>query len=495
MPRTANRLAAMATVSTLFVPAVVLAGPPDTLTMGMVLEPPHLDPTAGAAAAIDEVVYANLFEGLTRIDGNGVVQPALAREWTISEDGLTYDFTLAEGVTFHDGAAFDASDVVFSLERAMADDSVNAQKSLFEPIETVTANDDGSLTITLKRPTGSFLFNMGWGDAVIVDPASADTNKSNPVGTGPFRFDQWRKGDMIRLQRNGDYWGDEVALKTATFKIIPDPAAAVAAMMAGDVDAFANFPSPESIPQFEADPRFHVEIGSTEGETILAINNARPPFDDIRVRRALAHAIDRQEIIDGSEYGYGTPIGSHFAPHHPAYVDLTGRYPHDVAKAKELLAEAGESDLSLTISLPPPPYARRGGEIIQAQLAEAGITAELIPIEWAQWLEQVYGGKDYDLTIVSHTEPMDIGNYSRDNYYWGYHSDAFNALMDELTQATDPTEQNRILGEAQTLLAEDSVNVFLFELAKRGVWDARLEGLWANSPVQANDLTKVHWKQ
>lgn len=495
MPRTANRLAAMATVSTLFVPAVVLAGPPDTLTMGMVLEPPHLDPTAGAAAAIDEVVYANLFEGLTRIDGNGVVQPALAREWTISEDGLTYDFTLAEGVTFHDGAAFDASDVVFSLERAMADDSVNAQKSLFEPIETVTANDDGSLTITLKRPTGSFLFNMGWGDAVIVDPASADTNKSNPVGTGPFRFDQWRKGDMIRLQRNGDYWGDEVALETATFKIIPDPAAAVAAMMAGDVDAFANFPSPESIPQFEADPRFHVEIGSTEGETILAINNARPPFDDIRVRRALAHAIDRQEIIDGSEYGYGTPIGSHFAPHHPAYVDLTGRYPHDVAKAKELLAEAGASDLSLTISLPPPPYARRGGEIIQAQLAEAGITAELIPIEWAQWLEQVYGGKDYDLTIVSHTEPMDIGNYSRDNYYWGYHSDAFDALMDELTQATDPTEQNRILGEAQTLLAEDSVNVFLFELAKRGVWDARLEGLWANSPVQANDLTKVHWKQ
>ncbi|MCB2010370.1 MAG: ABC transporter substrate-binding protein, partial [Geminicoccaceae bacterium] len=477
MPRTANRLAAMATVSTLFVPAVVLAGPPDTLTMGMVLEPPHLDPTAGAAAAIDEVVYANLFEGLTRIDGNGVVQPALAREWTISEDGLTYDFTLAEGVTFHDGAAFDASDVVFSLERAMADDSVNAQKSLFEPIETVTANDDGSLTITLKRPTGSFLFNMGWGDAVIVDPASADTNKSNPVGTGPFRFDQWRKGDMIRLQRNGDYWGDEVALETATFKIIPDPAAAVAAMMAGDVDAFANFPSPESIPQFEADPRFHVEIGSTEGETILAINNARPPFDDIRVRRALAHAIDRQEIIDGSEYGYGTPIGSHFAPHHPAYVDLTGRYPHDVEKAKELLAEAGASDLSLTISLPPPPYARRGGEIIQAQLAEAGITAELIPIEWAQWLEQVYGGKDYDLTIVSHTEPMDIGNYSRDNYYWGYHSDAFNALMDELTQATDPTEQNRILGEAQTLLAEDSVNVFLFELAKRGVWDARLEGL------------------
>ncbi|MEZ5823574.1 MAG: ABC transporter substrate-binding protein [Geminicoccaceae bacterium] len=245
--------------------------------------------------------------------------------------------------------------------------------------------------------------------------------------------------------------------------------------------------------QFEADPRFHVEIGSTEGETILAINNGRAPFDDVRVRRALAHAIDRQAIIDGSEYGYGTPIGSHFAPHHPAHVDLTGRYPHDVEKAKELLAEAGQSDLSLTIKLPPPPYARRGGEIIQAQLAEAGITVELVPVEWAQWLEQVFKGKDYDLTIVSHTEPMDIGIYARDDYYFDYHNPAFAELMTKLAEATDPADQNAILGEAQTLLAEDSVNVFLFQLAKRGVWDARLSGLWANSPVQANDLTGVSW--
>ncbi|MCB9945036.1 MAG: ABC transporter substrate-binding protein [Geminicoccaceae bacterium] len=477
-------------------PIPVLAGPPDTLVMGMVLEPPHLDPTAGAAAAIDEVVYANIFEGLTRIDENGVVQPALAREWSISEDGLTYTFQLADGVTFQDGAAFDASDVVFTFERAMADDSTNAHKDLFEPVASVAAGDDGSsVVITLKRPTGQFLFDIGLGDAVIVDPASADNNKTMPVGTGPFRFVEWRKGDSVRLQRRDDYWGEPVGLKSAVFKFIPDPAAAVAAMMAGDVDAFANFPSPESIPQFEADPRFHVEIGSTEGETILAINNARPPFNDIRVRRALAYAIDRQAIIDGSEYGYGTPIGSHFAPHHPAYVDLTGRYPHDVEKAKELLAEAGQSNLKLTIKLPPPPYARRGGEIIQAQFAQVGISAELIPMEWAQWLEQVYGGKDYDLTIVSHTEPMDIGNYARDDYYWGYRNPDFNKLMDELAATTSPAGQNRILGDAQRMLAEDCVNVFLFELAKRGVWDARLEGLWANSPIQANDLTKVHWKK
>ena len=467
----------------------------DTLVMGVVLEPPHLDPTAGAAAAIDEIVYANVMEGLTRIDQNGVVLPALARSWDISDDGLTYGFDLAEGVTFHDGSSFEAGDVVFSLERAMAEDSTNAQKGLFEPIESVVAEGDGRVVVTLKRPTGSFLFNMGWGDAVIVDPASAETNKSDPVGTGPFRLARWRKGDSITLERSEDYWGEPVALASATFKIIPDPAAAVAAMMAGDVHAFANFPSPESMPQFEADPRFEVVIGSTEGETILAINNGRAPLDDVRVRRALAHAIDRQAIIDGSEFGYGTPIGSHFAPHHPAYVDLTGRYAHDPDLARALLAEAGQSDLELTLKLPPPPYARRGGEIIQAQLAEVGVTVELIPVEWAQWLEQVFRGKDYDLTIVSHTEPMDIGIYAREDYYFDYHSEAFGGLMAELAAATDPAEQNRIFGEAQVRLAEDCVNVFLFQLAKRGVWDARLEGLWHNSPVQANDLTAVRWAE
>ncbi|MEZ5823575.1 MAG: ABC transporter substrate-binding protein [Geminicoccaceae bacterium] len=246
MNRSTHRKFARAALFALALPVSAVAGPPDTLTMGMVLEPPHLDPTAGAAAAIDEVVYANIFEGLTRIDENGVVQPALAREWAISDDGLTYRFTLAEGVTFHDGSAFDASDVVFSFERAMAEDSTNAQKALFEPIESVVADENGGVTITLRRPTGSFLFNLGWGDAVIVDPASAENNKSQPVGTGPFRFDQWRKGDMIRISRNDAYWGEAVALASATFKIIPDPAAAVAAMMAGDVDAFANFPHPKA---------------------------------------------------------------------------------------------------------------------------------------------------------------------------------------------------------------------------------------------------------
>ncbi len=467
----------------------------DGLTMGMVLEPPHLDPTAGAAAAIDEVVYANVFEGLTRINQNGEVKPALATSWEISDDGLTYTFHLAEGVTFHDGAAFDADDVVFSFNRAMADDSVNAQKQLFSAIDKVEAKDPSTVVVTLKQPAGNLLFNLGWGDAVIVDPASADSNKQTPIGTGPFKFDRWVSGDRIELSRYADYWGEPVALQKVTFKFIPDPAAAAAAMLSGDVDAFANFPAPELVPQFESDPRFAVVVGSTEGETILAMNNTKKPFDDLKVRRAVSYAIDRQAIIDGL-FGFGTPIGTHFAPHHPAYVDLVDRYAYNPKKAKELLAEAGYPDgFDTTLKLPPPPYARRGGEIIGAQLAAVGIRAELIPVEWPQWLEQVFRNTDYDLTIVSHTEPMDIGIYGRDGYYFNYDSAAFKKLLAELNETTDEEKRYALLRQMQEQITEDAVNAYLFQLAKVGVWDAKLEGLWHNSPVQANDLTGVHWKE
>jgi len=194
-------------------------------------------------------------------------------------------------------------------------------------------------------------------------------------------------------------------------------------------------------------------------------------------------------------FGYGTPIGSHFAPHHPAYVDLTGRTPFDPTKAKELLAEAGYGEgLTLSLKLPPPSYARRGGEIVADQLAAVGVKTEIEQVEWAQWLEQVFKAKDYDLTIVSHTEPMDIGIYARDDYYFNYDSPAFKALMAKLDATVDEGARYGILADAQRMLADDSVNVFLFQLAKHGVWNKDVMGLWENAPVQANDLTEVYWK-
>lgn len=465
------------------------------INVGMVLEPPNLDPTGGAAAAIDEVVYANIFEGLTRFDSSGAVKPALAESWEISEDGLTYTFKLHEGVKFHDGTSFDAEDVKFSLDRARAEDSTNAQKGLFADIDTVEVVDPATIKITLSSQNGNFLFNMAWGDAVIVAPESAESNATSPVGTGPFTFVEWAQGDHVDIAKNPDYWGEPVALDKATFKFISDPTAAFAAMMAEDVDAFPGFPAPETLAQLDADPRFSVIIGSSEGETILSTNNARAPFDNVKVREAIAHAIDRQALIDGAMFGYGTPIGTHFAPHNPAYVDLTGMSNYDPEKAKALLAEAGYADgFSATLKLPPPSYARRGGEIIAAQLREVGIDLEISNVEWAQWLEQVFRGKDFDLTIVSHTEPMDISIYARDDYYFQYNNDAFNKIMSDLNMTTDPDKRVELMQAAQEKIAADYVNGYLFQLAKTGVANADIKGLWENSPTQATDLTGVHWE-
>ena len=402
----------------------------DDVILAMQLEPPHLDPTSAAAGAIDSVLYSNVFEGLTRFDSDGAVIPGLAKSWKISEDGLTYTFTLNDGVTFHDGTTMDAEDVKFTLDRINADDSANAQKALYSAISDVTVVDPLTVKVTLSEPNGNMLFNLAWGDAVIVAPESVEGIKQTPVGTGAFKFDSWTQGDKIEISRFDDYWGTPAKLSKATFKFISDPTAAFSAMMAEDIDVFSGFPAPENLPQFEADPRFQVLVGSTEGETIMAMNNKQPPFDDPKVREAVTHAVDRQAIIDGAMFGYGTPIGTHFAPHNPDYVDLTGMSAYDPEKSVALLAEAGlEQGFETTLFLPPPSYARRGGEIIAAQLAEVGIKAEITNVEWAQWLESVFNGKNFGLTIVSHTEPMDIGIYANPDYYFQYDNAALQELL------------------------------------------------------------------
>jgi peptide/nickel transport system substrate-binding protein len=473
-----------------------IASAQTSITVAIQLEPPNLDPTGGAAQAIDSVLYSNVFEGLTRFMADGSVVAGLAQSWEISDDGLTYTFMLHDGVTFHDGTTMDAEDVKFSLDRARSDDSINAQKGLFADIADVTVVDPLTVAVTLSQPNGMFLFNMAWGDAVIVAPESIDTIASNPIGTGAFTFTDWVQGDRLELTRNESYWGQPAALETATFRFISDPTAAFAAVMAEDVDAFVGFPAPENLPQFEADPRFQVLVGNTEGETILSMNNKMPPFDNVLVRQAVSLAIDRQSIIDGAMFGYGTPIGTHFAPHNPDYVDLIANSTYNPERARELLAEAGFADgFTTTLKLPPPSYARRGGEIIASQLREVGITAEISNLEWAQWIEEVFNGKDFGLSIVSHTEPMDIGIYADPEYYFQYDNPEFQALMDTLNATTDPTTRSALLADAQTTISEDYVNGYLFQLAVPTVAKAGLNGLWLNQPTAAVDLTGVTWSE
>jgi ABC-type dipeptide/oligopeptide/nickel transport system permease component/ABC-type transport system substrate-binding protein len=460
----------------------------DSLVVGVQLEPPGLDPSVNPAAAIAEMLDGNVYENLVRFRADGGVSPGLAESWDISSDGLVYTFELRQGVLFQDGTAFDASTAKFSLERARG--PTNPQRQRIAAIESVEVLAPERLRIRLARRSGGLLESLALAAFVMVAPSSAAGNALRPIGTGPFRFEAWKRADSIVLVRNTAYWGRPAVMHRIVFRFIADPAAAYGALMAGDVDAFANYPAPESIAQFKADSRFRVLVGSSEGETLLGINNRRAPFDDLRVRRAIAHALDRRAIIDGAMFGFGTPIGSHFPPTNPAYVDLTGRYPHDVGEARALLAAAGyPHGFDATLKLPPPAYARRSGEIIASQLARVGIRVTLVNLEWAQWLDQVFARHDFDLSIVAHAEPLDYDIYGRDDYYFGYSSPAFKALLARLDDTVDATERRALLGDIQLRLADDAVNGFLFQYPTLAVWNSHVHHLRIDDPQGAIDVT------
>ncbi len=466
------------------------------VTLAMVLEPPGMDPTIAPAAAIGEIVHYNVLEGLTKINLDGTVTPLLAESWTMDPDGKSYTFRLRKGVKFHDGEAFDASDVKFSFERAKDAKSTNkAKKAVFDNISRIDAPDASTVILTLNNADPNFLFRMGENTAVILDAKSADGTATQPIGTGPFTFDDWKKGTSVTLKKwPGFRDAKSVKLERVTFRFINDPAARVAALLAGDIDGVPRLDAPQAVKQLQGDKRFTVTLGDTAGKGILAINNKKKPFDDVRVRRAIAQAIDRKAFIDGVLEGLGTPIGSHFAPTDAGYVDLTGAAPYDVEKAKALLKEAGvATPLNVTLTLPPPQYARKGGEVVAAQLAKVGIVAKIENVEWAQWLGGAFKG-NFDLTIINHVEPLDYMQYANTAYYWGYDNKEFRDLTATFAATGDKKERAKLFADIQKKIAADQVNAYLFNPAQVAVSRKGLKGLWASSPIFANDMSAVSWQ-
>lgn len=465
----------------------------DAVVLAMTLEPPGLDPTAGAASAIAEIVQYNIFETLTKINSDGSVSPLLAESWEVSPDLKTYTFKLRRGVKFQNGEPFNAAAVKFSYDRAGGEKSTNKDKRTFANLTTQVV-DEHTLVVLNKDIDPDLLFALGQATAIIVEPKSADTNATKPVGTGPYQLGAWNKGSSVVLTAwDGFRAASTIKLRRATFRFISDPAAQVAALLAGDVDLFPRV-TPRSVPQFKTNPRFQVLVSGSRAKTILAINNARKPLDDVRVRRAIAAAIDRKAVIEGAGDGYGAPIGSHYVPGAFGYVDTTGVNPFDIEKSKKLLAEAGiKTPLELTLTLPPTPYARQGGEVIVAQLAKVGIVAKTQNVEWAQWLSGTYGNKNYDLTLISHVEPFDLANFAKPDYYWGYQSAKFNDLFNQIKNAPRPQDRARLLGDAQKLLADDAVHAFLYQPQWITVANKNLKGLWKDMPVFVNDLSALSW--
>lgn len=485
-----------AVAATWLVPSDARAQPKkDSVVLAMTLEPPGLDPTAGAASAIAEIVQYNVFETLTKINADGSVTPLLAQSWTVSPDQKTYTFKLRPNVTFQNGETFSSSNVKFSYERAADAKSTNKDKAVFQAIKRIETPDPLTVVLELAQANADTLFLLGQATAIIVEPRSLASNATQPVGTGPYKLQNWVKGSSLTLVKwDGFRDAAKVRMNRVTFRFISDSAAQIAALMSGDVDAFPRV-TPRSVAQFKSDPRFTVMTGQSRAKTILAINNKKKPLDDVRVRRAIAAAIDRKAVIEGAADGYGLPIGSHYTPGAPGYVDTTGVNPYDPDKARALLKEAGvATPLELSLKLPPTPYARQGGEVIAAQLAKVGINARIENVEWAQWLSGVYTNKTYDLTIIAHVEPLDLGNFVKPGYYWGYESPKFAELYGGINAAAKVEERNRLLGEAQRMIASDSVAAYLYAPQWVSVVNARLKGMWRDMPISVNDVSSLYWE-
>ncbi len=484
-------LAALATL-----PAGALAqGRKDSIVMAMALEPtPGLDPTGGAASSIAEVSLYNIYETLTKIHPDGSVTPLLAESWEVSPDLTTYTFKLRKGIKFHNGEPFNAQTVKFAFDRAAAEKSTNKDKRTFAALTTRVV-DEHTVVILTKEIDPDFPFLMGQATAVIVEPKSADGNMTKPVGTGPYTLENWVKGSSITLRKWDGYRNaGAIKLNRATFRFIADPAAQVAALLAGDVDAFPRV-TPRSVDQFKGNGRFQVVASGSRAKTILAINNKRKPFDDPRVRRAVNMAIDRKAVIQGAGDGYGVPIGSYYPPSAPGYVDFTSANAYNVDRAKALLREAGvNGPIDVTITLPPPPYARQGGEVIASMLSKVGINAKLQNVEWAQWLSNTYGGgHNYDMTIISHVEPFDLGNFARPGYYWGYESPKFNELYNKYKTSGNRNERMKLLADIQKLISEDAPMGFLYQPQWVTVANKNVKGLWKDMPIFVNDLSALSW--
>jgi peptide/nickel transport system substrate-binding protein len=474
-------------------------GKKDSVVMGMTLEPPGLDPTNAAAAAIAEVTLYNIYETLTKINEDGSVSPLLAESWQASPDLKTYTFKLRKGVKFQNGEPFDFAAVKFSFDRNAAQNSTNKDKSLFQSFESVTAPDADTIVIAMKYSEPNLPFLLGQASASIVEPKSAPTNVTQPVGTGPYQLGAWVKGSSITLNKWADYRNaPAIKLSKVTIRFIGDPAAQVAALLSGDVDVYPRVAAARSLAQFKSDPRFTVLVGGSKAKTIVAINEKKKPLDDVRVRRAILAAIDRKAMIDGAVDGFGAPIGSFYTPGSLGYVDTTGVNPYDPEKAKKLLAEAGVTmPLELSLKLPPPPYARQGGEVLAAQLAKVGIAAKIENVEWAQWLSQVFapnGPHNYDLTIVSHVEPFDLVKLTEPDYYLGYNNEAFNGLYKQIMTTPDEAGRAKLLGDAQRMLATDAVAGFLFQPQWITVASKKLKGVWKEVPQFENDISAWSWE-
>lgn len=462
------------------------------LNVGFVAEPASMDFTTKDGAAIPQVLLDNVYETLVKVDQDGDIQPALASSWEVSPDRLTYTFTLVPDAVFTNGTPFTAKDAVFSINRVKSDAWTVSLKQGMEIVSSAEAVSDTELKVVLSQPSNSWLYRMSTRiGAMMTETGIADLANA-PVGTGPYEFSSWKRGDSIVLTANPDYWGAQPHYNRVTLRYYKDATALNNALLTGSINVITTVQAPESLAQFEGDENYQIIEGTTNGEVVLSFNNTRAPMNDIRVRQAVRYAIDHQPMLDTCWAGKGTLIGSMVPPTDPWYEDLTDLYPYDLDKAKALVKETGVGSTTVHLRIPTLPYAVSCGQVIQSQLTQAGFKVELEQVEFpAVWLSTVFTDADYDMSIVAHVEPRDLpALFANPDYYLRYDNPEVQAAVAAADLGTEQEQVEQMQLAARTL-SEDAAADFLFLQPNLMVADRDIQGLPKNAIVESFRLADL----
>lgn len=434
--------------------------PDATIGIGSLYEPQNLDNTAGAGQGINEAFNGNVYEALFQLTDAGDVAPVLASDYTVSDDGLTYTFTLQDGVTFHSGEPLTAQDVKFSIERVTAPDSKSSRKSSLANITAVEAPDDSTVVVTLSSRSISLPYNLSY--VWVVNDAATNLQQSED-GTGPYQLAEWRRGSALALTRFDDYWGEAPTNAEVIFHYFTDATALNNALLTGAIDIITSVQSPDSLAQFLDNPDFTVTEGASTTKELMAFNDRVAPFDNVQVRKAIARAIDNERLLQSIWGDYGTLIGSFVPPTDPWFVDLTAVDAYDPESAKALLAEAGYAD-GFTFTLETPNYDPHPivAEFIQSELAEVGITVNINIITANEWYTKIYQAHDFDATLQEHVNHRDIVFYGNPDFYWGYNNPEVIELIASAEASATIEEQTEKLAAANRIIAEDAASDWLY---------------------------------
>ncbi|MBF4564785.1 ABC transporter substrate-binding protein [Plantibacter sp. VKM Ac-2876] len=431
-----------------------------TIAVGSLYEPQNLSNTGGGGQGVTEAFTGNVYEGLYRLTDDGEVEPVLAADSAVSDDGLTYTFTLKDGVTFHSGDPLTSADVKSSIEAVTAEDSQSARKSSFAVISDIATPDDKTVVITLSERSISFIYNLSY--VWIVNDAAKDL-KTTEDGTGPYTLGDWKRGSTLSLERWDDYWGEPAKNAEVVFTYFTDATALSNALVTKQIDIITSVQSPDQLSQFTDNADYVVSDGDSTTKELLAFNDRVAPFDQALVRKAVYSAIDTKKLLSSIWGDYGTLIGSMVPPTDPWYEDLTQVNPYDPELAKQQLAEAGFAD-GFTFTLDTPSYDPHPAvaEFLQSELAKVGITVEINTISADEWYSKVFKERDFQATLQEHVNDRDVVWYGNPDFYWGYDNPEVTQWVSEAEQATTTEEQTAKLKLVNEQIAEDAASVWLY---------------------------------